>query len=99
MGPIITSLYSLSRNQVKVNFSLFWRIQRELCFQNPEYSHKKIWGLLRYRYGEEITLYETYKTMKWQADFTEFEIGGYGTYYSTNVKDRFKRVPEPYRNN
>ena len=27
----------------------------------------------------------------WQVDFTEFEIPGYGTYYSTNVLDYFSR--------
>jgi len=98
---------------------------KKLSLENPEYGHKKIWALLKYQYGKEITKYRTYQAMKdlglllptnyseqiknqmlarkeylhkpvginqlWQADFTEFEIPGYGTYYSTNVLDYFSR--------
>jgi len=36
----------------------------ELSLENPEYGHKKIWALVRYRYNGEITKYETYRAMK-----------------------------------
>jgi len=100
-------------------------LMKKLCVENPEYGHKKIWALMRYQHGEEISRYKIYTAMGemnlllpvnytkeireqmqarkeylhkpeginqlWQADFTEFEIPGYGTYYSTNVVDYYSR--------
>ncbi len=98
---------------------------KELSLNNPEYGHKKIWALMKFRHEIEITKYRTCQAMKemglllssnytqelkaqmearrqyinkpeginqlWQVDFAEFEICGYGTYYSTNVIDYFSR--------
>ncbi len=101
------------------------RVIEKLSLVDPEYGHKKIWALMRFRHNIEVTKYKTYKAMKqiglllpcnyteelraqmqarqqylhkpqginhlWQVDFTEFQISGSGTYYSTNVLDYFSR--------
>ncbi|MCC7201977.1 MAG: transposase family protein [Nitrospirae bacterium] len=36
----------------------------ELSLKNPEYGHKKIWALMRFRHDVEITKYGTYEAMK-----------------------------------
>lgn len=40
------------------------QVIEELSLRNPEYGHKKIWALMKFKHNMEITRYETYKEMK-----------------------------------